>query len=45
MTHTDVLELIRNGESSKVEALREGLVNAVCHRDYAISGSARNSYV
>ncbi len=23
-----------------VEALREGLVNAVCHRDYAISGSA-----
>ena len=23
-----------------VEALREGIVNAVCHRDYAISGSS-----
>lgn len=28
-----------------VEALREGIVNAVCHRDYAISGSAIRLFV
>ncbi len=28
-----------------IEALREGLVNAVCHRDYAISGSAIRVFV
>jgi len=28
-----------------VEALREGLVNAVCHRDYAISGSTIRVFV
>lgn len=28
-----------------VEALREGLVNAVCHRDYAIGGSAIRVFV
>lgn len=28
-----------------VEALREGLVNAVCHRDYAVSGSAVRVFI
>jgi ATP-dependent DNA helicase RecG len=28
-----------------VEALREGVVNAVCHRDYAINGSAIRLFV